>query len=112
VATIITGVGVGVTSLFTSLDAMVNLTNIGTLFAFFLVCIGVIVLRYKEPNRERPFKVPGGALFLPLLGAISALGLAWYLPPDSWMRFFLWLAAGMVFYVVYGYRHSRLRHKL
>ncbi len=110
VATIITGVGVGVTSMFTSLDEMVNLTNIGTLFAFFLVCIGVIVLRYKDPHRERSFKVPGGPLFLPLLGAISCIGLAVYLPPDSWMRFFIWLATGLVFYFLYGYRHSRLRH--
>ena len=110
VATIVTGVLVGVTSMFTSLDEMVNLTNIGTLFAFFLVCIGVIILRVKEPNRERPFKVPGGAFFLPLLGAASAVGLAIYLPPDSWMRFFAWLAIGIVFYFAYGYRHSRLRH--
>jgi APA family basic amino acid/polyamine antiporter len=111
VATIVTGVGVGVTSMFTSLDEMVNLTNIGTLFAFFLVCIGVIVLRIKEPNRERSFKVPGGAFLLPVLGAASAIGLAIYLPPDSWMRFFGWLAIGIVFYFLYGYRHSRLRHR-
>ncbi|MEO8216264.1 MAG: amino acid permease [Acidobacteriota bacterium] len=109
VATIITGVVVGVTSLFTSLDSMVNLTNIGTLFAFMLVCIGVMILRVREPDRERSFRVPGGAFFLPLLGAVSCVGLAWYLPPDSWVRFIVWLAVGLVFYFFYGFKHSRLR---
>ena len=109
VSTIITGVAVGVAAMFTTLEEMVDLTNIGTLFAFFLVCIGIIILRVKEPNRERPFKVPFGIL-LPVLGAIACVGLAIYLPPRSWNRFFLWLAIGLVFYFLYGFRHSRLRH--
>ena len=109
VSTIITGVGVGVFAMFTTLEEMVDLTNIGTLFAFFLVCVGIIILRIKEPNRERPFKVPFG-IVLPVLGALSCVGLAIYLPPASWSRFFLWLAIGLVFYFLYGYRHSRLRH--
>lgn len=109
VSTIITGLVVGVAAMFTNLEEMVDLTNIGTLFAFFLVCVGIIILRVKEPNRERPFKVPGG-LILPILGAVSCVGLAWYLPPTSWMRFFWWLAAGLVVYFLYGFRHSRLRH--
>ena len=58
----------------------------------------------------RPFRVPGGTYLLPVLGVISCIGLIAYLPPSSWWRFFGWLAAGMVVYVVYGYRHSRLRH--
>ena len=109
VSTIITGVIVGVFAMFTTLEDMVDLTNIGTLFAFFLVCVGIIILRFKDPHRERPFKVPFGIL-LPLLGAISCIGLAIYLPPKSWERFFAWLAIGIVFYFCYGYRHSRLRH--
>ena len=109
VGTIITGIGVGVTAMFTSLDEMVDLTNIGTLFAFILVCIGIMILRVREPNRERSFKVPGGAFLLPTLGVISCLVLAVYLPPKSWMRFIYWLGAGLLFYVVYGYKHSRLR---
>jgi APA family basic amino acid/polyamine antiporter len=108
VATIITGVIVGVCALFTTLESMVDLTNIGTLFAFFLVCIGIIVLRIKEPDRPRPFRVPFG-LLLPILGAISCVGLAIYLPPSSWWRFFGWLGLGMVVYIAYGYRRSRLR---
>jgi basic amino acid/polyamine antiporter, APA family len=109
VSTILTGVFVGIFSMFTTLEEMVDLTNIGTLFAFFLVCVGIIILRVKEPNRERPFKVPGG-IVLPVLGAVSCVGLAIYLPPSSWMRFFAWLAIGMVVYFAYGYRHSRLRN--
>jgi len=100
---------VGVTAMFTSLDEMVDLTNIGTLFAFILVCIGIMILRVRDPHRERSFRVPGGAFLLPGLGVISCLGLAYYLPPASWWRFIGWLAAGLVLYILYGYRHSRLR---
>jgi APA family basic amino acid/polyamine antiporter len=109
VTTIVTGVFVGVTAMFTSLDDMVNLTNIGTLFAFILICLGIIILRYKDPERERPFRVPFGPWFLPVLGIVSCLGLIYYLPPSSWWRFVGWLAVGMVIYFLYGYRHSRLR---
>ncbi|HEX9501797.1 MAG TPA: amino acid permease, partial [Thermoanaerobaculia bacterium] len=109
VGTIITGVFVGVTAMVTSLDAMVDLTNIGTLFAFILVCIGIMILRVREPERERPFRVPGGAFLLPTLGIITCLILAIYLPPKSWWRFVYWLGAGLIIYVTYGYHHSRLR---
>ena len=69
-------------------------------------------LRIKEPNRERTFRVPFGPYLLPILGAISCIGLAYYLPPSSWWRFVKWFLAGMVVYGLYGYRHSRLRHPL
>ena len=110
ISTIITGVLVGVFALFSSLDAMVDLTNIGTLFAFFLVCIGIIILRIKDPDRERGFRVPGGTWLVPLLGAASCLGLAYFLPLSSWIRFGAWLAVGLVVYFFYGWSHSRLRH--
>jgi APA family basic amino acid/polyamine antiporter len=109
VGTIITGVLVGGAAMVTSLDEMVDLTNIGTLFAFMLVCIGIMVLRIKDPHRERSFRVPGGPFLLPILGAVSCIGLAIYLPPTSWWRFIKWFLAGMVVYGLYGYRHSRLR---
>jgi basic amino acid/polyamine antiporter, APA family len=108
VTTILTGVVVASVSLFTSLDAMVDLTNIGTIFAFILVCIGIAILRYKDPDRPRPFRVPGGPLLVPILGVASCAGLIYYLPPSSWMRFFAWLAVGAVVYFSYGWRHSRL----
>jgi len=111
VATIITGIFVGVAALFSSLDAMVDLTNIGTLFAFMLVCIGIIILRVKDPHRERSFRVPGGTWFLPVLGILSCIFLAKYLPKESWWRFGIWLCVGMVVYLSYGYHHSRLRFR-
>src|SRR3954452_20803956 len=87
VGTIITGVFVGGAAMVASLDEMVDLTNIGTLFAFFLVCIGIMVLRIKDPHRERTFRVPFGPYLIPILGALSCMGLAYYLPPSSWWRF-------------------------
>ena len=111
VTTILTGLVVGVLSSFTSLEAMLDLTNIGTLFAFILVCIGIAILRFREPNRPRPFKVPLGGLVVPVLGVVSCLLLIAYLPQPSWRRFVYWLAAGAVVYFFYGYRHSRLRQR-
>ena len=107
ITTILTGIGVGVASMFSSLDEMVDLTNIGTLFAFILVCVGLIVLRVKDPHRKRPFRAPFGLLF-PVLGTLCCLGLIYYLPPTSWLRFAAWLNIGFVIYICYGSTHSRL----
>ena len=107
VSTILTGVFVAVFAAVASIDEMVDLTNIGTLFAFILVCMGIIVLRVREPERPRPFKVPGG-MVIPLLGIVSCLYLIYYLPPTSWLRFAAWLNLGFVIYVGYGSVHSRL----
>ncbi len=107
VTTILTGLAVGTASMFSTLDEMVDLTNIGTLFAFILVCVGIIVLRVKDPGRRRPFRAPFGLLF-PVLGALCCLGLIYYLPPTSWLRFAAWLNIGIVIYVCYGSTHSRL----
>jgi APA family basic amino acid/polyamine antiporter len=109
VTTIVTGLVVGVTASFTSLDEMIDLTNIGTLFAFILVCLGVMILRRRDPDRPRPFRVPFGTYVVPLLGVVSCAGLIYYLPPRSWWRFFFWLLAGGVVYFFYGFRNSRLR---
>jgi APA family basic amino acid/polyamine antiporter len=110
VATILTGVIVGLAAAVANIDEMVDLTNIGTLFAFILVCLGIMVLRFKDPGRERPFRVPLGPVFLPGLGLIACVYLIFFLPPSSWWRFFGWLLAGLVVYFLYGYRHSRLRN--
>jgi APA family basic amino acid/polyamine antiporter len=108
-STILTGVLVGVVSAFANIDEMVDLTNVGTLFAFVLVCIGVAVMRLREPGRSRPFRVPFGPFLVPGLGLLSCLGLIFYLPPSSWVRFLVWLIVGLLVYAAYGYRHSRLR---
>jgi basic amino acid/polyamine antiporter, APA family len=72
--------------------------------------VGIIVLRYREPGRARPFRVPFGPILVPGLGILSCLLLIGYLPPTSWARFVGWWVAGLVVYTLYGYRHSRLRH--
>ena len=110
VATILTGVLVGVAAAVANIDEMVDLTNIGTLFAFILVCLGIMVLRFKDPGRERPFRVPLGPVFLPSLGLLACVYLIFFLPPTSWWRFFGWLLTGLVIYFLYGFRHSRLRN--
>ncbi len=111
VTTILTGVVVGAFAAVMSIDEMVDLTNIGTLFAFVLVCIGITILRYKDPNRLRPFRVPFGPWLLPMLGAVSCLFLMYYLPPTSWWRFVAWLMLGLSVYLSYGYSRSELRQK-
>ncbi|MGH9880474.1 MAG: amino acid permease [Pyrinomonadaceae bacterium] len=112
VTTILTGVVVGGFAAVMSIDEMVDLTNIGTLFAFVLVCLGIIILRYKDPVRRRPFKVPFGAWLLPGLGAVSCLFLMYYLPPTSWWRFIAWLALGLSVYFAYGYSRSGIGQQL
>ena len=111
VTTILTGVIVGGFAAVMSIDEMVDLTNIGTLFAFVLVCVGIIILRYKDPTRYRPFKVPLGAWLLPMAGAISCVFLMYYLPPTSWWRFVAWLMLGLSIYLSYGYARSELGRK-
>jgi APA family basic amino acid/polyamine antiporter len=103
---------VGGIAAFATVDEMVSLTNIGTLFAFILVCIGVIVLRYKDHDRYRPFRVPFGPWLLPGLGALSCAFLIYYLPGGSYWRFVAWLALGFAIYLSYGYSHSALGIKM
>ncbi len=112
VTTILTGVFVGGVAAFASIDEMVDLTNIGTLFAFVLVCIGVPILRYTDPNRPRPFRVPFGPYLLPLLGVASCLFLMFYLPPASWWRFIGWLVLGFAIYSAYGYSRSLIGRRM
>jgi basic amino acid/polyamine antiporter, APA family len=104
--TIVTGVFVALLAAVANINEVVELTNIGTLFAFVLVCIGVTVLRFQEPDRERPFRVPLGPFVLPALGVISCIFLMIHLPPASWWRFIGWLVLGMAIYFAFGYNHS------
>jgi APA family basic amino acid/polyamine antiporter len=110
ITTIITGVFVALWSLVGDAGETYDLTNIGTLFAFALVCIGVLVLRVKEPERPRPFRVP---LVWPvaLLGTAACIFIMVGLPPQAWVRFAGWLVVGILLYVMYGYRHSRLHNR-
>lgn len=106
VTTWLAGWFVAIFAAFANIDEIVQLTNIGTLFAFVLVCIGVTILRVKDPQRERPFRVPLGPWVVPMLGAASCVFLMIYLPPASWWRFVGWLILGMSVYFAYGYNNS------
>lgn len=107
VTTILTGVIVAVCSSFANINELVELTNIGTLFAFALVAAGVIILRYTDPDRPRPFRTPL-VPWVPL-GAILCCGyLMLELPAKTWWRFFLWMSAGLLLYAAYGWRRSKL----
>jgi len=111
VTTILTGLVVGVCSMFTSIDEMVDLTNIGTLFAFILVCIGILILRKRDPDRPRAFRTPWVPV-IPILGIISCVYLTMGLPWVTWVRFGLWLCVGLVIYFLYGYKKSKLHKEI
>ncbi len=105
--TIITGVFVAAWALIGDAAETYDLTNIGTLFAFMLVSIGVLVLRHVEPDRPRPFRVP---LVWPVC-VLSAMGCVYImlgLPQSAWERFGVWLVIGLALYFSYGFSHSRL----
>jgi APA family basic amino acid/polyamine antiporter len=105
--TIITGIVVAVLAGFIPLGTLAELVNIGTLFAFVLVSIGVIVLRRTRPDLPRSFRVPLVPV-LPILSALASFYLMLNLPAETWIRFAVWMVIGVVLYAVYGRRRSRL----
>jgi APA family basic amino acid/polyamine antiporter len=100
-------VGVLILAAFIPLATLANLVSIGTLFAFVLVSAAVPVLRRKRPEMKRPFRVPWSPV-VPILSALACVYLMFNLDLGTWVRFLVWLAAGLVVYAVYGYRHSRV----
>jgi APA family basic amino acid/polyamine antiporter len=106
--TVFTGVVVALLSMVGDAAETYDLTNIGTLFAFALVCGGVMILRVTEPDRPRPFKVPFVWVLAPA-GVAACLFVMVGLPVQAWERFGVWLAIGLVIYFAYSYRHSHLR---
>jgi APA family basic amino acid/polyamine antiporter len=108
VTTLITGLAVAAGSLVANDAATYDLTNIGTLFAFAIVCIGVLVLRIREPDRPRPFRVPF-VWGVSILGAAACVFVMRGLPTSAWVAFGVWMMIGLVLYVAYGYSHSVVR---
>lgn len=102
------GIFISVLAALVPLSEIIKLVNVGTLFAFILVNIGVLVLRRTRPDMERPFRVPFSPVF-PVIGIILCILLMIDLPGETWIRFVAWLAIGVLIYVFYGYKHSRLR---
>jgi basic amino acid/polyamine antiporter, APA family len=90
------------------LNVLGELISIGILFAFTVVCIGVLVMRYTKPNLERPFRVPAAPVTC-VVGALICGGMTYFLPTDTWWRMGIWTLLGFSIYAIYGYRHSRLR---
>ena len=104
------GVLIAVLAALVPLSEIIKLVNIGTLFAFVLVNIGVIILRHTKPDMERPFRTPLVPVF-PIIGVLFCVYLMTDLPITTWLRFVVWLVIGLVIYGTYSYKHSRLREK-
>ncbi|MCG2621493.1 amino acid permease [Arthrobacter sp. I2-34] len=106
---IVSGVLVALLAGFTNVDVLEEMINIGTLSAFVLVSIGVVVLRKKRPDLPRAFRVPGSPV-VPILAAVLCFWLMLNLTTLTWLRFAIWLAIGLIIYFAYGRQHSRLNH--
>lgn len=110
VTTILTGVFSALIAGLFPISLLGELVSIGTLLAFAIVCGGVLVLRYKEPNLNRPFKAPWFP-FVPIMGVLSAFGVMLSLPMDTWIRLIVWMVIGIFIYFLYGKSHSKLGNK-
>jgi len=106
-ATILTGIVVALAAAFIPLRILAELVNIGTLLAFVIVCLAVLVMRYRHPEIPRPFRAPGFPV-MPVLGTICCLILMFSLPSENWWRLIIWLLIGLIIYFTYGRRHSIL----
>jgi len=106
-ATILTGILVASMAAVIPLRILAELVNMGTLLAFVIVCIAVLIMRRTHPDATRPFRCPAVPV-VPILGVLFCLLLMFSLPGENWLRLFVWMAAGLVIYDLYGRRHSVL----
>jgi APA family basic amino acid/polyamine antiporter len=104
-STILTGILVGLMASFIPLGILAELVNIGTLLAFVIVCIAVLIMRYIHPQAERPFRCPWSPV-VPVLGVLLCLVLMFSLPPANWLRLLVWMGIGIIIYFLYGRHHS------
>jgi len=108
-STIMTGVFVGSLAAFLPINILSDLVNIGTLFAFVVVCLAVLIMRRTDPDAKRPFRAPLVPL-VPILGILTCMLLMFSLPPENWLRLLIWLLIGFAIYFGYGKKHSLLKH--
>lgn len=106
--TVLCGLVIAAFAGFVPLAKLAELVNIGTLSAFVIVCAGVIAMRRRHPDLPRPFKIPGGPI-IPVLGVLSCGALITFLPAQTHFDFMLWLGLGIIIYIAYSFRHSKLR---
>jgi APA family basic amino acid/polyamine antiporter len=109
-STILTGLFVASMAGFIPLSILAEMTSIGTLFAFVIVCGAVLVMRRTNPNANRPFRAPFVPL-VPILGILTCLLLMFSLPYENWVRLIIWLVIGLFIYFLYGRRHSVMSHE-
>src|SRR5438270_715836 len=109
-STIVTGLFVSVMAGFVPLSILAEMTSIGTLFAFVIVCGAVLVMRRTNPDANRPFRAPLVPL-VPILGVLTCLLLMFSLPVENWYRLIIWMVIGFVLYFSYGYQNSELRRR-
>jgi APA family basic amino acid/polyamine antiporter len=110
-----TGGVICVVAAFTPITKLEEMVNIGTLFAFVVVCASVLILRYSRPDAARPFKTPVIWIVAPAGITVNVLMML-FLPIDTWIRLFVWLGIGLLIYFSYGQKHSilgkSLRHEI
>ena len=109
-STILIGTFVATMTGFLPIDALLLMTNIGTLFAFMIVCAAVLIMRRTNPDAKRPFRAPLYPI-VPILGVLTCLMLMFSLPVENWYRLIVWMVVGFVIYFSYGHRHSELRKR-
>lgn len=110
-STILTGLFVGAAAGLLPLDILADMVNIGTLLAFVMVCLAVLIMRKTDPHAHRPFRAPLGPV-VPILGIATCLILMLSLGAENWLRLAIWLGIGLLIYFFYGRRHSRLGKEL
>jgi len=111
ISSITVGLVVAVFASTIPLDKLGEMTSIGTLLAFIIVCAGVLVLRSRRPDLPRPFRAPFSPT-TPILGILISLAMMLGLPGETWLRLVIWLVVGLVIYFSYGKAHSRVQHGL
>jgi APA family basic amino acid/polyamine antiporter len=110
-STILVGSAVAIMTGFLPIDALLQMTNIGTLFAFAVVCAAVLIMRRTNPQAKRPFRAPLVPL-VPILGILSCLMLMFSLPAENWLRLIVWLLLGLVIYFVYSRKRTVMSRHL